>query len=369
MKVVRELDEKLWGEFVANHPGGSIFHTPEMFRVFAQAEGYCPDLWAVVAADGRILALLLPVRITVLGKLFLRICTRSVGFGSILCSEEPEGMEALDLLLRAYVRDVSGPPLFTELRNLANLDDYQPVLSKNGFMREDHLNYLVDLGRSPEDILMNIGPRTRKAIRRGLRTARVVVEEVKNLEGVAACYSLLRQSYAGARVPLASPALFEEAFALLQPKGMIRFTLARVDGRPAAASIDLLYKEVMYGWYGGVDRSLGEYTPNELLQWHVLEWGANNGYRQYDFGGAGKPTQEYRVRDYKAKFGGELVNFGRNTFVHAPALLKLSEIGYQLLRRFLSLPGREAEVPYRLEGCVTAQKGYGEEAGMHPPVI
>ncbi len=335
MKVVRELDHRVWGEFVANHPCGSIFHTPEMFRVFAQAEGFCPDLWAVVAGDGRILALLLPVRVTVLGRLFLRISTRSVVFGSILCGKGTEGMEALDLLLRAYVRDVSRPPLFTELRNLANLDDYQPVFWKNGFVREDHLNYLVNVGCSPEDILMNIGPRTRKAIRRGVRAAKVAVEEVKGLEGVAACYGLLRQSYAAARVPLASPTLFEAALSLLQPKGMIRITLAKVDGRPAATSIELLYKEVMYGWYGGVDRSLGEYTPNELLQWHVLEWGANNGYQLYDFGGAGKPEQAYRVRDYKAKFGGELVNFGRNTFVHAPALLKLSEIGYHFLRRFI----------------------------------
>lgn len=335
MKIVRELDEKLWGEFVYNHPYGSIFHAPEMFRVFVQAEGYRPDLWAVVNSVGRILALLLPVRITVLGNMFLRISTRSVGFGSILCSEDTEGMEALDLLLGAYARDVSGPPLFTELRNLANLDDYQPVLRKNGFVREDHLNYLVDLGRTPEDILMDIGPRTRKAIRRGLRAAKVVVEEVNSLDGVSACYGLLRKSYDAAHVPLASPSLFEAAFALLQPKGMIRFTLARVDGSPAATSIDLLYKNVMFGWYGGVDRSLCEYMPNELVQWHVLEWGANNGYRLYDFGGAGKPDQKYRVRDYKAKFGGDLVNFGRNTCVHAPGLLKLSEVGYQILRRFL----------------------------------
>ncbi len=78
MKVVRELDEKRWGEFVTEHPHGNIFHTPEMFRVFARAEGFDPTLWAVVADSGRILALMLPVRITALGQLFLRISTRSV---------------------------------------------------------------------------------------------------------------------------------------------------------------------------------------------------------------------------------------------------------------------------------------------------
>jgi serine/alanine adding enzyme len=41
------------------------------------------------------------------------------------------------------------------------------------------------------------------------------------------------------------------------------------------------------------------------------------------------------VRDFKAKFGGELVCFGRNTCVHAPGALWLSKQGYRLLRRWL----------------------------------
>ncbi|RLI52815.1 MAG: GNAT family N-acetyltransferase, partial [Candidatus Thorarchaeota archaeon] len=76
--------------------------------------------------------------------------------------------------------------------------------------------------------------------------------------------------------------------------------------------------------------------PNELLMWHILRWGVENGYRVYDFGGAGKPDEEYGVRDFKAKFGGKLVCYGRNTCEHAPFLLKISQIGYQLVRRFLS---------------------------------
>jgi hypothetical protein len=33
LRVVRELDEGAWAEFVDHHPHGSIFHTPEMYRV------------------------------------------------------------------------------------------------------------------------------------------------------------------------------------------------------------------------------------------------------------------------------------------------------------------------------------------------
>jgi lipid II:glycine glycyltransferase (peptidoglycan interpeptide bridge formation enzyme) len=75
-------------------------------------------------------------------------------------------------------------------------------------------------------------------------------------------------------------------------------------------------------------------VPNEILIWYSLSWGADQGYKVYDFGGAGKPDEEYGVRRFKAKFGGELVRFGRNKRVHYPLLLKVSQLGYQLGKRF-----------------------------------
>jgi lipid II:glycine glycyltransferase (peptidoglycan interpeptide bridge formation enzyme) len=136
-------------------------------------------------------------------------------------------------------------------------------------------------------------------------------------------------------VPLADRSLFEAAFEILYPKNMIRVVLARVNGAYVGTSVELLYKDVVYGWYGGVDREYGRHNPNELLMWHILKWSAENGYRLYDFGGAGKPDEEYGVRDFKAKFGGDLVCYGRNICVHAPVLLKLSQRAYTIYRKLL----------------------------------
>jgi lipid II:glycine glycyltransferase (peptidoglycan interpeptide bridge formation enzyme) len=70
--------------------------------------------------------------------------------------------------------------------------------------------------------------------------------------------------------------------------------------------------------------------------WHILEWGAKNGYRVYDFGGAGRSDEEYGVRDFKAKFGGELVSFGRNAHIHSSTRLAISKAGYEAYRTLLS---------------------------------
>lgn len=331
--ITQTLLEVKWRCFVDEYPQGNVFHTPEMFQVFARAKGHRPTLWAVTDNDGEVLALLLPVQITLRGGFLRRLTTRAVVYGSVLYDPSPVGEEALATLLRTYTQEVDHEVLFTELRNLSDLSAVQPVLNDCGFVYEDHLNYLIDLDHPIEQVMQGIGARTRKHIQRGLKKQEVVMEEITERGQMGVCYDLLRKSYAAARVPLADQSLFEAAFDVLYSRSMVKFWLARVGDAYVATSVELLHKGVMYGWYGGVDRSYAGYTPGELLMWHVLKWGVENGYRLYDFGGAGRPDVEYGVRDFKAKFGGELVCYGRNICVHAPALLHLSRWGYAAYRR------------------------------------
>ena len=336
--VVHTLPEQEWRRLVDEQPGGNIFHTPEMFRVFARTKGHRPTLWAAVDdrdGDNRPLALLLPVHITLMDGLFRRFTTRAIAYGGVLCAASPEGEKALAMLLQSYKREAKGSALFTELRNLSDISLLQSALNGNGFVYAGHLNYLVDLDRPSEAVLQSIGQRTRKKIRHALRQGKVIVEECSRQEQVEICYQLLQKTYAAARVPLADWSLFEAAFDILYPQGMVKFLLARIDDDYAAGSVELIYKKTIYGWYGGMDRAYSDYIPNELLLWHIFQWGAENGYKVYDFGGAGKPDEEYGVRDFKAKFGGDLVCYGRNTHVPSPALMRLSQWAYATYRKFL----------------------------------
>lgn len=335
LTIVNSLSEKAWREFVDRHPQGNIFHTPEMFQVFARAKGHHPVLRAAVGENGQILALLLPVQVALKEGLLHRLTSRSISYGSVLCAPDPTGREALAALLRAYIQEAGREVLFTELRNLSDQSAIQPVLHQCGFVYQEHLDYLIDLNCSPAQVLQNIGPRTRKHIRHALRKGNVVVEQVTDRNQMTDWYELVGKTYEAARVPLADRSLFEAAFDILHPRGMIRFWLARIGVAYAAASAELVYKDMIYGWYGGLDRAYAEDLPGELLMWHILEWGAKAEYKTYDFGGAGKPGEEYGVRDFKAKFGGRLVCYGRNVQVPSPWLLRSSEVAYGLYRRLL----------------------------------
>lgn len=334
IEIVRELPAEEWSRFVMDHGEGNIFHTPDMFRVFSRTKNHRPELWAA-AQNGHLLALFLPVQIRLKRAWPRRLTTRSVVYGSILCEPGETGQEALDQLLRAYVRRPRQDSLFTELRHLSDHRDLMPILERHGFVHENHLNYLIHLDRPEDELFRSIGSRTRKNIRHGLNQGQVTVEELTDRKQVASCYDVLRQTYKAARVPLADISLFESAFDLLYAKGMARFSLAYLDRTPAAVSVDLLYKDIIYGWYGGVNRDCGRQPVHELLMWHILRWGSQNGFGVYDFGGAGKPDEKYGVRDFKSKFGGGLVDYGRHICVHSRRLLWLSEKGYRLFRRWL----------------------------------
>lgn len=335
MQFVQNLEEDRWRAFVKNNPQGQIFHTPEMFQVFAQTEGHTPLLFAVVDHDKQPLAILLPVQITLIDGLLKQFTTRAVAYGSVLSAPNPQGQEALQLLLKSYKQSTKNKILFTELRNLSDLNSVQPILQKQNFVYEDHLNYLIDLKRTPETMMQGFSKRLRKRLRKGLRDEYIQVDTIANKSDLPVWYDTLKKTYDLAQVPLADYSMFEATFDILQPKGMAMFFLAKMQDIPIACSLELPYKDIIYGWYGGSDRSYSHYNPNEMLMWKVLEWGATHNHRIYDFGGAGQPNEAYGVRDFKAKFKGELVCYGRNIYVHAPAKLKFSTLGYKVYRKLL----------------------------------
>jgi len=336
VEVVRTLPEAAWSRFVADHPAGSIFHTPEMFRVFDKTLNHRPELWAATR-QGRVLALMLPVEVCLMPRWPLSwLTTRSVVYGSVLAVPGAEGDAALAELLRTYRQQGVGASLFTELRNVSCLEETQPILVRAGFSYEEHLNYIIDLDKPVDELFRGLPKHTRRDIRVSIARG-VVVEPVTEPQQLDDLYALLRLTFGRAGVPLADVSLFEAVLSILVPRGMAWMFLARVDGAPVAASVELPYKDTIYSWYAGYDRRFRQYRANDRLVWHALECGVKGGYKNYDFGGAGVPGKEYGPRDFKAKYRGNLVNYGRNTCVHSHMRLGISRLGYGLWQRVCRL--------------------------------
>jgi serine/alanine adding enzyme len=336
--VDERVDREAWSAFVAGHPDGNVFQTPEMFDVFARTRGHRPRVLAV--RDGaEILALFTPVDVS-LSRLPRLFSTRSIAYGGLLAVRDERGPEAAAMLLERNDRLTPKSSLFTEVRNVADPSATDGPVRRAGYEFADHLNYLVDLRQSPDAILAGMDARVRSTVRRAIRQGAVEIAEGADGRARRAAYGLLEGVYRRVGVPLADRSLFDAAFDVLGPRGMARLWLAHVDGRPAACIVGLLDARRIFYWYAGSDRALTQHKANELVTWSVLEWGAANGYETFDWGGAGAPSEPYGVRDFKRKFGGREVNFGRYTRVHAPNRLALSSRAYWVFRSSRQLGGR-----------------------------
>lgn len=331
-KIVHKLNEKKWRQFVSDHPDGNIFHTPDFFHIFENTKNHRPELWCCLDAEERILSLFMPVFITFI-PLLKAMTTRAICYGGILAENSELGFTALNYLFERYIAKYDNRILLTEVRNFADSAHLKETLRQNGFQYHDYLNYVINLDRDPDQILEDVRKNARKRLRHAMKANPVQIHECYQSEQLENVYHLLKHTYRHKRVPLADFSLFRNAFEILFPKKSIKILLASIDDQYVATSIELYYKDVVYGWYGGFNRWYGRYNVNEILTWHILKSNAQNGCKIYDFGGAGYPDETYGVRDFKAKFGGELVNYGRYSRVHSPVWCYLSKIAYAVYRK------------------------------------
>ena len=332
--VCNEIDEHIWRRFVETGPDGNVFHTPEMYQVFARARRHRPSLWAATDASGSPLALFLPVEITVVNPMLRPWTCRAVAYGGLLCADGAAGRRAMGSLLATYSDTAPRRSLVTELRHLSDAADLRQALGDTRFSHEEHLNYLIRLDRPPADLWLGLSKTARQRVRSAKKKG-VVVAEVTDMTGGDEAYRLLEQVYHRARVPLADPSLFRGALCLLYPRGMLRIFTARLGEKVIGARFLLTYRGRILDWYAGSDRAFASFSPNELLVWHALRWGQEHGFRVFDFGGAGRPGEHYGPREFKAKFGGDLVNFGRDVLIHAPLRFRMSRLGYAAARGLL----------------------------------
>ena len=188
--ITQHLRESVWRGFVENHPNGNIFQTPEMFKVFAAAKGFEPKLWAATQG-GRVLALLIPVEVSLTTGLLKSFTTRSVVYGGALSWTENQGRTAMRQLILNYQKQTDHRVLFTELRNLADDCVTQSTLQETGFSFEDHNDYIVNLVMPVEQVWAKIHKSARKEIKQAQRRNPISIRIVDDRRVLPQWYKLI----------------------------------------------------------------------------------------------------------------------------------------------------------------------------------
>ena len=336
MTRVAATDERTLAEttsFAASHDRPSPFQSGEMFKVYSKTKGCRPVAFIARDDQDRIIGTIVATTFIdagiVVGKIVNHVSCR----GGPLFIPTKEGVSAGESLLQRLLDTAKGKSLYTRVYPMFEDADQSSALTAAGFKREDWLNYLIDLTTGEKAIWEKMSKHRRKGIRRAENIG-LEMNDASGRGDLDDLYVLLETSHEDARIPLQDKSLFDAIHRLLVPAGMARMVLACRGGKPIAARVALTFSGVIYDWYAGSAPGAEDVNANEFLAWRLMKWGCESGFRLFDFGGAGLPEEEYGPREFKRRFGGDLVNLGRYTVVHKPKMLKLIQNLYNVRRRF-----------------------------------
>jgi lipid II:glycine glycyltransferase (peptidoglycan interpeptide bridge formation enzyme) len=332
IEITNSPDIKQWSEFIYIHSQGNIFQTPEMAEVYRRTKNYEPICLAVVDSSDEVLVVLVAVVIKEVGGILGSFSAHSRINQGPLFLEDEGGIEAAKVLMEHYEKIVRKKALYTEVRNIRNTSEFSNLFNGLEYEYEERLNFLMNLNRTEEEIWRAIHKSRKKGINRA-KNKGISIEKVEDKKDIPIFYDIVAKTYKRVSVPLADYSFFEAMFEILVQKNMADFYFAKYNGESVGARVVLKYKDSVYDWYAGslpTDESL---YVDEALVWHILKAGANNGYHVFDFGGAGKPNEEYGVREFKRRFGGDLANFRRYKKEHSPLKMKIAEKGFKVYRR------------------------------------
>ena len=329
-----DIDPQQWNELVQSSPTSTWFQTDEAYR-FYQSVGGMQAFAYGVSQESRLTGVV--VGYTTQEKCNFRqhfTCRTIIYGGPLLADDISE--TALAELLKAVKKTayrqspIANRPIYIESRNFHDYSKWKSIFEANGFVYKKHLNFHINT-TSLDLAQGNIGKHRWRYIRLSMRDGAKIVDH-PTIEQVRAFYTILQDLYrTKVRTPLWSWDFFERLFHTEHA----RYILVELDGQIVGGTACVcLPGKAVYEWYAcGLDNCRDDIRPLSVAIWGEMQYAAENGYPLFDFMGAGSPDQPYGVRDFKAEFGGELVENGRFLCVRKPLLYWIGKMGVKWQKR------------------------------------
>lgn len=251
-----------------------------------------------------------------------------VNGGPLLADDISE--EALMALLRTCVSSLKRKAIYVECRNYSDYSKWKSCFERCGFEYKPHYDFQVDTS-SMETVLLNTGKSRLRDTKTSLKNG-ALIEDNPSQSDISSFYSLLHHLYAKKiKTPLFPYEFFEKLHGLKDGY----FRLVRLNGKIIGGTVCVGEKgRILYEWFAcGLDCDLKNIHPSTLATYSGIELAVENCCRMFDMMGAGSPGDGgYGVRDFKAKFGGKLVENGRFLCVQNTFLYRVGVIGVKILK-------------------------------------
>ena len=323
-----EINTEQWNQLLETSPHASFFQTKACYDFYCSLTFMKGFVYAV-EEDNQLVGLMCGYIIADGGKIKRFFSRRAIVPGGLLLYENISD-KALSSLLEFSQKQLAKRAIYIEIRNYTDYSRWKAIFDNNGFSYQPHLNFHVDCS-DKERAFSNLKSNKRRYIRLSIKEGAEWYVASKE-EDVIAFYEILKDLYQHKiKLPLFPLSFFLALFKLENGKIiLVRYKDQIVGG----AAFVILNKKKIYEWFVcGEDRVYKNVYPSILTTWGGIEYANEQDIAVFDFMGAGKPDVAYGVRNFKAEFGGELVEHGRFLSVLNSFLFSLGKFAINIIKR------------------------------------
>ena len=305
---LQDIDQVKWDTLVKASPVATWFQTREAFNFFDSLS--CMEAFVVaVDSDGALSGLVVGYIQKDGGKVKQFLSRRAIILGGPLLAEDITD-EELTALLQTLKDSLKGKVIYVEIRNFNDYSPWQGVFDEGGFAYAPHYNVQIDT-TSMEAVNGRLDRNRRRNIKKA-RENGLVIDANPTGKELEAFYEMLDELF---RTKVKSPLYPYEFFVKLRALPSSHFFMAKnAEGELLGGLVCVaLEGRAVYAWAAcGDDQNHRDLSPSVMVNYAAICHAAEHGFLRFDFMGAGKPDDGgYGVRDFKLKFGGELVEQGR----------------------------------------------------------
>jgi lipid II:glycine glycyltransferase (peptidoglycan interpeptide bridge formation enzyme) len=321
-----QISLEKWREVSAISPYSSAFQTPGFYELCNGVPGISAEAFAL-EEDNTIKALCV---VTLQKELGIKgyFSRRAIIYGGPVLKENV-CEDTLEYLLTSLSNEFNRRSIYLEIRNLNNYSVFKEVFKRNNWHYIPYQNFMVDCS-DKEKLFHKLSNNRKRQIKKAVNSG-VIIKEAENISEIIEFYSILQKLYnQKIRKPLFPKEFFEEIF----NKGFGKYFLVTYKDKIIGGIIcPILEGRCIYEFYVcGLDDEYKEQYPSTMATWAAMEYANGNHIPVFDFMGAGRNNLDYGVKEFKSRFGGELVEYGRYIKINNPFLYKTGEITLKLMK-------------------------------------
>ena len=327
----KDIDSAQWNSLVRTSAIATWFQTQEAYEFYASM----PELFKPFAIglmnEGRLKCVCVGYVTEEKNALKQMFTRRAIIIGGPCLANDCLDYEVMELM-RAVRRQIATEAIYIECRNFNNYSRWRNAFEAEGFSYVPHLNFHVDCAdKAAMDgkLSENRKRQIKKAIKSGIE---IKSEGISELE-IREWYDILLHLYkTRVKTPLFPLSFFIEFYR----QRLGKYLLVKFDGKVIGGIMcPILEGKCIYEWFVcGMDTEYRNQNPSVMATYAAMEYGNVCGLARFDFMGAGKPNEPYGVREFKEKFGGEMVEHGRFLHVAEPIMYKIGVLGVKMVKKF-----------------------------------